>query len=53
MSSIISTLRELLAFLWKEKMWWMVPMVLILLVFAAIIVLGNSSAVGPFIYTLF
>ena len=53
MGSVVSTLRELMAFLWKEKMWWMVPMIFIMLVFVAIIVLGNSSSMGPFIYTLF
>ena len=51
--SILSTLSELATFLWKEKMWWMVPMILIMLIFVAVIVLGNSSSLGPFIYTLF
>ena len=44
---------ELLAFLWQRKMWWMIPMVVVLLFFGLIIVIGSSTDVGPFIYTLF
>ena len=44
---------ELLAFLWHRKMWWMIPMVAVLLFFGLIIVVGSSTGVGPFIYTLF
>ena len=44
---------ELLVFLWQAKMWWMIPLVLILLFFGLIIVVGTSTGVGPFIYTLF
>jgi len=44
---------ELLAFLWQRKLWWMIPMVLVLLVFAGLMVTAQSTALGPFIYTLF
>ena len=44
---------ELLGFLWHRKLWWMFPMVFILLVFGILIVVGSSTGVGPFIYTLF
>jgi hypothetical protein len=44
---------ELLGFLWKMKLWWMIPMVFVLLVFGLLIVVGSSTGVGPFIYTLF
>ena len=44
---------ELLAFLWHRKMWWIFPMVIVLLFFGLLIVVGNSTGVGPFIYTLF
>ena len=49
----MGVLGELLAFLWKRKLYWMLPMVITLLVFAALIVLGGSSPISPFIYTLF
>lgn len=44
---------ELLAFLWQQKLWWMIPMVAVLLVFGIVIVVGSSTGVGPFVYTLF
>ena len=44
---------ELLVFLWQRKMWWMIPLVLVLLFFGLIIVVGSATGVGPFIYTLF
>ena len=44
---------ELLAFFWHQKMWWMIPLVVVLLFFGLLIVVGSSTGVGPFIYTLF
>ena len=44
---------ELLQFLWARKLWWLIPMVLVLLVFGGLMVTAQSSALGPFIYTLF
>jgi len=44
---------ELLNFLWQRKMWWMIPMVFVLLVFGGLMVTAQSTALGPFIYTLF
>ena len=44
---------ELLTFLWQRKLWWMIPMVFVLLVFAGLMVTAQSTALGPFIYTLF
>lgn len=44
---------ELLAFLWQRKMWWMIPMVMVLLLMGLLIGFGSASGVGPFIYTLF
>ncbi|MCU0497904.1 MAG: DUF5989 family protein [Anaerolineae bacterium] len=51
--SRLGIIGELLGFLWKRKLYWLIPMVLTLLIFAFIIVLGSNSAIAPFIYTLF
>jgi hypothetical protein len=53
MKSAMRTIKELMGMLWKEKMWWLIPMMLIMLVFVFIIVFGNSTGLGPFLYTLF
>jgi len=44
---------ELMHFLWERKLWWLMPMVIVLLGFGLLIVFAQSSAVAPFIYTLF
>ena len=44
---------ELLAFLWERKLWWMIPMVAVLLLLGLVIIFAQSSAIAPFIYTLF
>ena len=49
----LGIMHELLVFLWERKLWWMMPMVLTLLLFGLLIVFAQSSAVAPFIYTLF
>jgi hypothetical protein len=44
---------ELLAFLWRKKLLWMFPMVIVLLLFGILIAVGSATGVGPFVYTLF
>ena len=44
---------ELLRFLWTQKLWWMIPMVSILLLFGLLLFITQGSALAPFIYTLF
>ena len=44
---------ELLTFLWKNKMWWMIPMVVVLFLLGILIVLAQNPVIAPFIYTLF
>lgn len=44
---------ELLSFFWKNKRWWVLPMVFVLLLMGVLLALAQSSAIAPFIYTLF
>ncbi len=44
---------ELLEFFWSHKWWWLTPMILALLVVGALVIFAQSSAIAPFIYTLF
>lgn len=48
-----SFLKELWAFMRERKKFWLLPIVLVLLVFGTLLVLTEGSAVAPFIYTLF
>lgn len=44
---------ELFSFFWSNKRWWLIPMLVTLFMLGALIVLAQSSAIAPFIYTLF
>ncbi|GIK36791.1 MAG: hypothetical protein BroJett011_06240 [Chloroflexota bacterium] len=44
---------EIIQFLWARKMWWLIPMVTVLILFGLLLVFASSSGVAPFIYTLF
>ena len=46
-------IRELWLFVRVRKKYWLLPALLLLAVFGALIVLSQGSAVAPFIYTLF
>jgi len=45
-------LGELWDFLRENKKWWLIPIVVVLLLFGALIFL-SSTGLAPFIYTLF
>ena len=44
---------ELVTFLWVRPLWWMIPMVVVLLAFGLLIIFTQSSALAPFLYPLF
>ncbi len=49
----LGILGELMRFLWSRKLWWMIPMVLVLILLVGVLVFAQGSAMAPFIYTLF
>ena len=53
MTSRMGVAGELLRFFWANKWWWLIPMILLLLVFGVLIIFAQTSAIAPFIYTLF
>jgi hypothetical protein len=53
MKSNFGVVGELLAFLWARKLWWLIPMVTVLLLFGLLLIFASASGIGPFIYTLF
>jgi len=44
---------ELWAFMRERKKFWLLPIVLVLLLFGSLLMLTQGSVVAPFIYTLF
>lgn len=48
-----SVVGELLGYLWRRKLWWMIPMVTVLALFGLLLVFTQGTVLAPFIYTLF
>tara|TARA_B100001248_G_scaffold152756_1_gene114833 strand:- start:83 stop:232 length:150 start_codon:yes stop_codon:yes gene_type:complete len=46
-------LKEFWQFLKIRKKYWLLPILIVLLIFGGIIILAQGSAVAPFIYTIF
>jgi hypothetical protein len=50
---MIAFLRELLAYMAARKKWWLLPIVVMSVVFGGLVTLSQGSAIAPFIYTVF
>ena len=44
---------ELWAFMRARKKWWLLPIIVMMLLIGALLILAQSSALGPFIYSIF
>ena len=53
LSSRSGTIGELFAFLWANKLWWIIPFVVIVVLFGTLVVFAQATPVSPFIYALF
>ncbi|MFV0269741.1 MAG: DUF5989 family protein [Draconibacterium sp.] len=46
-------IQDLWQFIKERKKFWLLPIVIILLLVGVLVVFGGSSAIAPFIYTIF
>ena len=46
-------IKEFWEFLKIRKKYWLLPIIIVLVIFRGLIVLSQGSAVAPFIYTIF
>ncbi|MEY4149645.1 MAG: hypothetical protein RL555_249 [Bacteroidota bacterium] len=46
-------LKDLWQFMRERKKFWLAPLIIVLLLLGILIVFGGSSALAPFVYTLF
>ena len=46
-------LKEFVEFLKVRKKYWLLPILLVLVLFGGIIILSQGTAIAPFIYTIF
>jgi len=49
----MSFLKEFLEFLKIRKKYWLLPIIIVLVLFGGLIILSQGSVVAPFIYTIF
>tara|TARA_B100000989_G_scaffold275871_1_gene235747 strand:- start:1449 stop:1598 length:150 start_codon:yes stop_codon:yes gene_type:complete len=49
----MSFVKEFWEFLKVRKKYWLLPILLVLLIFGGLLVLTQGTAVAPFIYTIF
>lgn len=50
---VFGIVKELLGFFWRKKMWWLIPFIVVLLVFGVLFMIASTTGLGPFIYALF
>lgn len=44
---------ELVSFFVRNKRWWLLPTIFVVLLLGILLILAQSSVIAPFIYTLF
>ena len=49
----MSFLKEFWEFLIVRKKYWLLPTIIVLVLFGGLIILSQGSAIAPFIYTIF
>jgi uncharacterized protein DUF5989 len=50
---VFSLASELFSYMSARKKWWLLPILIVLLIFGGLIILAQGSAIAPFIYTVF
>jgi len=49
-SQRFSSITAFFNFLWKRKLYWLIPIMAILLVFGLLLIFAQASGLGPLIY---
>jgi len=50
--SRMGELNDLFKFLWKAKMWFIIPFIILLIVFGLLVFFAQATGVAPFIYSI-
>ncbi len=50
---MLDFLKDFWQYMKARKMYWLLPVIAVLLILGLLIVLGGSSAVAPFVYPMF
>jgi hypothetical protein len=49
----MSFIKDMVAFMFARRKFWLLPTLILMVIFGGLIVLTKGSVVAPFIYTLF
>lgn len=52
-STSTSLVGELWAFMRERKKWWLLPIMVVMVLVGALLIFAQTSALAPFIYTIF
>ncbi len=52
-SGTIQIMKKFVRFLWDCKMWWLIPMLVMVALFALLLTASSETGDAPFIYQLF
>ena len=50
---MLDFLKEFFTFLVERKKFWLLPVIILLMIFGSLIVITHGTAIAPFIYTIF
>ena len=50
---MLDLIKDLIDFMRERKKFWLLPIMIMMVIFGGLIVLTKGSAIAPFIYTLF
>ena len=48
----LQLIQELFSFLWKQKLYWLIPMITILVLFGLFFILAEATTIAHFVYPL-
>lgn len=49
----MESIGQVFGLLWKNKHWWLIPMVVLLFAIGVFLIFATATGVAPLIYTLF
>jgi hypothetical protein len=49
----LAIIKEFFQFLRQRKKWWITPILVFLVLFGVLVIFASSSALAPFLYSLF
>lgn len=49
----MSVIKELWAYMRVRKKWWLIPILVVMVAIGGLLIFAQTSALAPFIYTIF